>query len=251
MMLNDAKEQILGPTAAVRKAWFNLTGKEAIEVVKDLGTYHYGYGDTHPDLDKKLDAYRLTASRVGTLPVSRKRKAQIAAAILYGRSLYGAETQPLTRSHFHSMRRRMAISILGERHNRPIRPFVLHFRDGRSDPEITRMARLIAHWQRHGRSMQVPPAYWAECHTLPQRRRPIQLIKSLLKAYNIMPAGPFHWSVDGVTHEMDTSPDFLGTMLRQVRRTLWQKLSYQEHYRGLHSGRNKAATKSLRRSLDP
>ena len=66
-----------------------------------------------------------------------------------------------------------------------------------------------------------------------------------------MPAGPFSWTVDGVTYDMDTSADFLGTMLRQVRRTLWQTLSYQEHYRGLHIGRNETATNSLRRSLDP
>ena len=73
MMLNDAKEQILGPTSAVRKAWHQLTGKAAVDVVKDLGTYHYGYGEAHPELDKKLDAYRLTASRVGSLPVPRER----------------------------------------------------------------------------------------------------------------------------------------------------------------------------------
>ena len=96
MLLNDAKEQILGPTAAVRKAWLALTGKDAIEVVRDLETHHYGYGATHPDLDRKLDAYRPTAGRVGTLPIPRERRAQIAAAILYGRTLYGAETQPLT-----------------------------------------------------------------------------------------------------------------------------------------------------------
>ena len=91
--------------------------------------------------------------------------------------------------------------------------------------------------------MKVPPAYWAECHTLPQKRGPIQLLKQLLKSYHIVPAGPFHWTVNGITQAMDTSPDFFGTMLRQVRRTLW--------FRGLHSGRNETAINSLRRSLDP
>ena len=206
MLLNDAKEQILGPTAAVRKAWSAFTGKDAIEVVRDLGTYHYGYGATHPDLDRKPDAYRPTAGRMGTLPIPRERKAQIAAAILYGRTLYGAETQPLTHAHFHTMRRLMAISIMGERHNRPITPFLLHLREGRSDPEITRMARLISHWQRHGHAMEVPPTYWAECHSLPQKRGPSQLLKHLLQSYHIVPAGPFHWVVDGTTHALDIAP---------------------------------------------
>ena len=250
MALNDAKEQILGNTAAVRKAWHDLTGKAAVEVVRDLGTYHYGYGAVNPELDNKLTAFKATAARIGILPVPRARRAQIAAAILYGRTLYGAETQPLTQAHFHAMRRLMAASIMGERHTRPIRPFLLHFRDGRSDPEITRMARLISHWTRHGHTMDVPLHYWEECHTLTQKRGPIQLLKNLLRGYHITPTGPFNWTFNGTTYAMDTDPDFLGTMLRQIRHALWQRLNHQEHFQGLDQRRNETATNSLRRSLD-
>ena len=89
MQLNDSKEQVLGPTAAVRQAWKAATGTQAVEVVRDLGTFHYGYGATHPELMRKLEDYRTTASRIGILPIPRERKAQIAAAILYGRTLTG------------------------------------------------------------------------------------------------------------------------------------------------------------------
>ena len=106
------------------------------------------------------------------------------------------------------------------------------------------MARLIAHWQRHGHNMEVPQAYWDQCHTLPQRQGPIQLLKHLLIGYGIQPAGPFHWTLEDTTHAVDTAPDLLGTMLRQVRRTLWGKLALQEHYRGLGAGRNETATNS-------
>ena len=113
MQLDDSKERVLGPTAAVRKAWEDATGSQAVDVVRDLGTFHYGYGATHPELARKLEDYRTTASRMGILPIPRERKVQIAAAILYGRTLYGAETQPLTLSRFHTMRRHMATSTMG------------------------------------------------------------------------------------------------------------------------------------------
>ena len=71
MHLNDSKEQILGPTAAVRKAWEHATGTKAVEVVRDLGTFHYGYGAAHPELPLKLEAFRTTASRIEGLPIPR------------------------------------------------------------------------------------------------------------------------------------------------------------------------------------
>ena len=113
------------------------------------------------------------------------------------------------------------------------------------------MARLFAHWQRHGHAIELPEQYWQECHTLPQRRGPIQMLKQLLRSYNIDPTGPFRWTVAGTTYNVDTAPDFRGSMIRQVRNTLCGRLHRQEHYRGLASGRNGHVTNSLKQYLDP
>ena len=40
MSLNDEKEQIYGPTVAVRHAWHVLTGTPAVSTAKDLGIHH-------------------------------------------------------------------------------------------------------------------------------------------------------------------------------------------------------------------
>ena len=88
MLLNDAKEQIFGPTAATRKAWTAATGRSAEAQVKDLGVYHYGHGYAHPVMDQKIKELRLTAERIGAIPTERHKKANIAAAVIFGKCLY-------------------------------------------------------------------------------------------------------------------------------------------------------------------
>ena len=50
--LTDAKEQIFGPTVAIRRAWEAKSGTAAIPTAKDLGIYHYGYSCSHPAMEK-------------------------------------------------------------------------------------------------------------------------------------------------------------------------------------------------------
>ena len=76
-VVNDEKEQIYRPTAAVRQTWLDATGREAVSQARGLRVYHYGYGHSHPALDAKREAFSSTALRVGILPLPRLRRGYI------------------------------------------------------------------------------------------------------------------------------------------------------------------------------
>lgn len=63
MVLNAAKQQVLGLTKAVRDAW-EARGRTAAAVAKDLCISHYGYGTTHPELSRKTKSLRVQAQPV-------------------------------------------------------------------------------------------------------------------------------------------------------------------------------------------
>ena len=130
MSLNDDKEQIYGPTVAVRHAWFALTGTPAEGTAKDLGIHHYGYGHKHPVLDDKIAQFQPTAQRLAIIPTTRQRRAGMASAILYGKCLYGQESHYLTQRHFHKMRSLMTISMGLPRGQRRSGVFLLNFHNG-------------------------------------------------------------------------------------------------------------------------
>ena len=134
MVLNEGKQQMYGPTVADRRAWHDRTGQAAVGQVEDLGIWHYGYGYEHPLLDTELQELRATAGRIGAIPIPRERQATMAAAIVYGKCLYGQEAHFLTAKHFQKMRSIMCMA-LGERHaHRPQQPLLLHLAGGRLDP---------------------------------------------------------------------------------------------------------------------
>ena len=114
VVLNDKNQQLYGPSEAERKAWQALTSQEATPQVRDLGIWHYGYSYKHPPLDEQLHTLKATAVRIGTIPIPKERKATMAAAILYGKCLYGQEAHFLTARHFKNMRSVMC-TALGER----------------------------------------------------------------------------------------------------------------------------------------
>ena len=104
MVLDDRKQQVYGPSEAERKAWQALTGQKATPQVRDLGIWHYGYGYRHPLLDGQLQTLKATATRIGTIPIPKERKAAMAGSVLYGKCLYGQEAHFLTAKHFQKIR---------------------------------------------------------------------------------------------------------------------------------------------------
>ena len=145
----------------------------------------------------------------------------------------------------------MATCLFGKQHNRPILPSLLHYAEGRFDPELTRMARLYTYWQRHGQSFDISAHYWDIAHELPARRGPVQLLKNLLREYGIEPLQPFLWKVDHTTINVDLTPDKINTFLRHTRNALWGKLARErEYYRGMEKGRDEQSTHAIREQLD-
>ena len=251
MVLNDAKQQIYGPTAADRKAWQELTGQAAIGQVKDLGVWHYGYGYKHPLLDSKLQELRTTASRIGNIPIPRERKATMAAAIVYGRCLYGQEAHFLTARHFQKMRSIMC-KALGDKHaHRPQQPLLLHLAGGKFEPEVVRMNRLVRHWIKNGPAFQVPHDYWQDCKGSISRRGPIHLMVHTLEAYGIQAIGPLCWELKGRVYDLQNQHGIQEEIAQHVTDTLWARLATRRTaYQGMAQGRDECATNSWRSTLE-
>ena len=156
MILNDAKEQILGATAASRRAWLSATGRHAEAQVKDLGVYHYGHGYAHPVMDKKLKELQLTAERIGAIPTDRTKKASMATAVVYGKCSYGQEAHYITQKHYDKLSS-LLVTAMGERYTRrPEAPLLLHVDEGKFEPSLSRVGRLIRHWAKYGETYEVP-----------------------------------------------------------------------------------------------
>ena len=128
----------------------------------------------------------------------------MAAAIVYGRCLYGQEAHFLTAKHFQKMRSIMC-TALGERHaHRPQQPLLLHLAGGKLDPEVVRVMRLTRHWVKNGPAFQVPHDYWEDCKSSIARKGPIHLMVHTLRGYGIQATGPLCWEVGGRVYDLQS-----------------------------------------------
>ena len=249
MQLNDAKEQTFGATAAARKAWKEATGKEAQGQVKDLGVHHYGYGYKHPVMDQKLDGLRTVATRIGSIPTEREKKGVMAAAVIFGKCLYGQETHYLTSKHFTKLRS-LLVGSMGEKYKtRPRKPFLLHTAGGKFDPETARMGRLTAYWIKNIRDHITPQGYWRHCQESIARRGPVHILAETLKMYGVKAEQADRWTIEGVTYQLDNQHGLQEAVENQVQNTLWRQLASKTSYLGLEGGRNHKATLAWRETI--
>ena len=242
MMLNDAKEQIFGATADSRKAWFNATGRPDEAQVKDLGVFHYGHGYSHPVMDKKLKDLYLTAERIGAIPTDRIKKASMAAAVVYGKCFYGQEAHYITQKHYDKLSSLM-VTAMGERYTRrPKTPLLLHVREGKFEPSLSRVGRLIRHWAKYGETYEVPLGYWRHCFQTNARSGPIHIVAQVLKQLGVTATGPTHWEVDGESYDLSAQHGVVAAIQRKAADELWDKLgTRRRNYQGLKGGRNNQA----------
>ena len=174
----------------------------------------------------------------------------MAAAIVYGRCLYGQEAHFLTARHFQKMRSIMCMA-LGEQHaHRPKQPLLLHLASGKYEPEVVRVNRLIRHWVKNGPAFQVPHDYWEECKTSISRKGPIHLMVHTLRSYGIQAIGPLCWEVGGRTYDLQNQHGLQEAIAQHVKDTLWARLATRRTgYQGMAQGRDDVATNSWRNSL--
>ena len=250
MQLNEAKEQIFGPTACIRKAWKSATGREADNQVKDLGVFHYGHGYRHPVMDQKLRELKLTAERIGAIPTDKNKKASMAAAVLYGKCFYGQEVHYITQKHYEKLRTLM-VAAMGENYTRrPRLPLLLHTAEGRFEPSVCRVGRLVRHWVKQGESYNVPLGYWQRCLQSEARTGPIHLVARMVQHLGINAIGPTIWEVDGTTHDLSAQHGVAEAVQRLVVDSLWVRLGTQRrNYQGLQRGRNHQATLAWRAQI--
>ena len=251
MLLNDAKEQIFGPTADIRKAWSNATGRKAEGQVKDLGVFHYGHGYAHPVMDQKLKELRLTAERIGAIPTDRNKKANIAAAVIFGKCFYGQEVHYITQKHYDKLSTLM-VTAMGEKYmRRPRLPFLLHTAEGRYEPSVCRVGRLVRHWVKHAESYKIPQGYWNHCLQTEARTGPIHLVAQAVKHHGINAIGPLHWEIEGTTYDLRAQHGVAEAVQRKVADALWVKLGTQRrNFQGLLKGRNHQATLAWGRQIE-
>ena len=156
MVLNDAKQQIFSLSKAARDAWDAVSETPAVDTAKDLGIHHYGYLHRHPVLSGKLTQFTSTARRISCIPTTRARRAGLAAAIVFGRCLYGHESHYITQRHFQQMRQHMLTSMGIPRGTRNGSIYLLVFHNGRFDPEYVRARRLLTFWIKLLGDLQLP-----------------------------------------------------------------------------------------------
>ena len=250
MILNDSKEQVYGSTVHTRRAWQSHTGHEAVAVARDLGVWHFGHGQKHPVFSSVVQALRPVALRIGSLPIPRNRKALIASAIFYGKLLYGQETHALTQAQYHTLRQLMGTALGTRTARRSPDALLLHFAQGKFDPELARASRLFKFWLRELPGCCIPPAYWQVCHR-DVYRGPIHTLRRLLLRYGIQSEVPHVWHVSGRAYDLHQPQGLLVAALAQVRRYLWNRLARTHSYfQGMQDGRDEDALPLLRTS-DP
>ena len=243
MLLNDAKEQIFGPRLRARKAWSTATGRNAEAQVKDLGVYHYGHGYAHPVMDQKIKELRLTAERIGAIPTERHKKANIAAAVIFGKCLYGQEVHYITQKHYDKLSSLM-VTAMGEKYTRrPKTPFLLHTSEGKYEPSVCRIGRLVRHWVKHVETYNIPQGYWNHCLQSAARAGPIHIVAQALKQQGIHARGPALWEIDGILYDLRAQHGVAEAVQRKVTDGLWEKLgTKRRNFQGLQKGRNHQAT---------
>ena len=189
----------MGPLPRSGKAWCNATGRNAEGQVKDLGVYHYGHGYAHPVMDQKIKELRLTAERIGAIPTERNKKANIAAAVIFGKCFYGQEVHYITQKHYDKVGQPH-----GHRHGREVhapsqrRPSLLHTAEGKYEPSVCRVGRLVRHWVKHADSYNIPQGYWNHCLQSAARSGPIHMVAQAVEAAWDKCQRAFLWEIDGV-----------------------------------------------------
>ena len=113
--------------------------------------------------DAKLRQVATVAKRIACIPTTRRKRAAIATAIIYGKCLYGQESHYLTRCHFQQLRNHVVASMGVPKGQRQSRTYLLNFLDGKFDPEIVRASRLIKVWLRLLLTFTSPQDYWRQC----------------------------------------------------------------------------------------
>ena len=90
------------------------------------------------------------------------------------------------------------VTAMGEKYTRrPQDPFLLHTAEGKYEPSVCKVGRLVRHWVKHAGSYNIPQGYWNHCLQSPARAGPIHIVAQAVKQHGIHARGPFHWEIDG------------------------------------------------------
>jgi len=100
MILNDTKEQVFAQYQVTRRCWEDTGGCPTVDAARDLGVFHVGAGHGHPVLTEGILAQRKVAVRIGMIPGTQKFRARMAAAIFFGKFLYGCEAHVIPKGDF-------------------------------------------------------------------------------------------------------------------------------------------------------
>ena len=130
MLVNDEKEQVFAQYQLTRHVWGAIGGVATVDAARDLGVYHVGAGRGHPVMSRAVSSQRQVAARIGMIPGTQKLRARMAAAIFFGKFLYGCEVQHLPRRDFKSLVQLLADAIGGIYQKGPRAIALLHFERG-------------------------------------------------------------------------------------------------------------------------
>ena len=101
-----------------------------MDVARDLGVYYVGAGHGHPVLTEGIVDQRKVAVRIGMIPGAQKLRARMAAAIFFGKFLYGCEVHVIPKGDFCALGGLMAQATGGVYLKGPRAVALLHFEGG-------------------------------------------------------------------------------------------------------------------------
>ena len=140
MTLTDTKVQLLIATAAGRKAWHQAEpsyGGKVTPAAKDLGVCQTRRGTANRLAEARIQPLGEVCRRIGYLPLERQDRSHMAAALVGGAGLYGAEVDKPTQTMFLALRVAMSRAAWrGDKGPRDRRAALLLQKEGKFEPYV-------------------------------------------------------------------------------------------------------------------
>ena len=123
-------------------------------------------------------------------------------------------------------------AIWGAPGRRNTKAAILHQFQGKFDPELARLKRVLKSWIRESSAYAVPVAYWNTlCSS--SHKGPIGLIHEIFADFELLSDDPNFVLLDGIKQPIRGTHGVISAAIIQAKKILWRKVSQEsDAYKG-------------------
>ena len=175
---------------------------------------------------------------INKLPGMQERKCEMAAAVVLGGTLYGAEVDAPTVQQISTIRRIVAGSIWGSGTNRNHAAALMLFRSS-VDPHVAVVNNIVKHWAKMIRHEVLDEDTRLELWTYGREdngtvKGPVHQVARIFKQLGVTSEDGRHWTIGTQTYDGAYDACALNEVVKLAETQVWKTLAkHRHHFNGL------------------